>query len=112
MREEVLREQVGRRLYRLECGKPTENFAAIVARHPRGSDFCRPLVYVKICRMLYPGATVTQVHSAFGVMRKIREKFAAYSDELKGLLARAGDLAGNSDIMAVPEHSPKRVTGE
>ena len=101
----------GRR-YRLEGADATEDFPAVVARHPDRGDLASLLVDVEIRRACDVRASVREVHGALGVLREAAKKLVADADDFVRLPAGAGDLARHDHVLAVPEHAAERVAGQ
>src|SRR5215470_12550709 len=86
--KEFRTEQFRNRLLWFESANLAKDFSAVISRHPYGSDFASRLIDVQVRRTAYIDASVSQIHCALGIARKMRQKFFARRQDLKGLIAR------------------------
>ena len=91
--QQTLIKQLTERLYGLEGAHPSQYLAAVITGHPHGRDLPRLLVDVKVCRIGYAGAPISQVYGPFRVAIESRKKFLPDPNDLMRLPTSFSDLS-------------------
>src|SRR4051794_2505006 len=90
----------------------TDDLTAIGPDHFHGRDPARSLAQVQVGGAVYVDASFGKVYGTVGVMREARQELFADWNHFVLLLAAGGDSAGDQDVLCIPHHAAKRVTGK
>src|SRR6516225_2891194 len=110
IREKFGTVQAGQGSCRLQQHDMADHLTAICSHDFDWRDLASPFTDVEHERKRYVKTSFGEVHAALGVVGETAEELIPHRDHLVRLLTSAGHSPRNFDILAIAEHSSKRVT--